>query len=86
MVALTAVQGNNTATTTTTMIVEAVGNCKPKPGPLVDFNRGISPNGDGIGDTLVIEGFEAYGNDVVKIYDLSQCLLFSAHYGGLSDG
>ena len=52
---------------------------------LVDFNRGFSPNGDGIADTLVINGLEAYRNNVVRIYDLSQRLLFSAHYGGLGD-
>ncbi|BFP39434.1 hypothetical protein FGF1_02790 [Flavobacteriaceae bacterium GF1] len=52
---------------------------------LVDFNRGFSPNGDGIADTLVINGLERYRNNVVRIYDLSQRLLFSAHYGGLGD-
>ncbi|WP_244548093.1 leucine-rich repeat protein [Aquimarina spongiae] len=52
---------------------------------IADFNRGFSPNADGIADTLVIEGLEKYKNNVVKIYDLSQRLLFSAHYGGLND-
>ncbi len=50
--------------------------------PLVGFNRGISPNGDGIADTLVIEDLEKYKNNVVKVYNLNQQLLFSAHYGG----
>ena len=35
--------------------------CGPEPESLMDFNRGFSPNGDGIGDTLVIEGLEQYG-------------------------
>ncbi|UII76435.1 gliding motility-associated C-terminal domain-containing protein [Flagellimonas sp. HMM57] len=34
----------------------------------------------------MIEGLEQYKNNVLKIYDLSQRLLFSAHYGGLGDG
>ncbi|WP_109299598.1 leucine-rich repeat protein [Aquimarina sp. AU474] len=68
------------------IVTVATGNCSNSKEPLMDFNRGFSPNGDGIGDTLVIEGLEAYGNNVVKIYDLSQRLLFSAHYGGPGDG
>ncbi len=84
-VTLTATQGNETATATAMVTVEAVGNCGTGE-PLADFNRGFSPNGDGIADTLVIEGLEKYKNNVVKIYDLSQRLLFSAHYGGPSDG
>ncbi|UOY06364.1 leucine-rich repeat protein [Muricauda sp. SCSIO 64092] len=82
-VILTAAQGDNSDTATVLVTVEAAGNCEL--GPLTDFNRGFSPNGDGIGDTLVIEGLEHYRNNVVKIYDLSQRLLFSAHYGGLGD-
>ncbi len=84
-VTLTAAQGNQTATATALVTVEAIGNCGTGE-PLADFNRGFSPNGDGIGDTMVIEGLEKYKNNVVKIYDLSQRLLFSAHYGGPSDG
>ncbi len=53
---------------------------------LVGLNRGFSPNGDGIADTLVIQGLKKYGNNVVKIYNLNQQLLFSAHYGGPGDG
>ncbi len=60
--------------------VEAAGNGERK--PLADFNRGFSPNGDGIADTLVIQGLEKYQNNVVKIYNLSQRLVFSAHYRG----
>ena len=82
-VVLTAAQGGETATATATVTVEAAGNCEL--GPLTDFNRGFSPNGDGIGDTFVINGLERYENNVVKIYDLSQRLLFSAHYGGPAD-
>ena len=82
-VTLTAEQGTNTATATATVTLEVTGNCEP--GLLADFNRGFSPNGDGIADTLVIEGLEKYGNNMVRIYDLSQQLLFSAHYGGPSD-
>ncbi|GAA4272413.1 hypothetical protein GCM10022258_17070 [Aquimarina gracilis] len=63
--------------------VEAAGSDELK--PVADFNRGISPNGDGIADTLVIKGLEKYENNVVKIYNLSQRLLFSAHYGGLGN-
>ncbi len=87
-VVLTATQGSETATATATVTVEASGNCtpEPEPRPLVDFKRGFSPNGDGIGDTLVIEGLEQYGNNVLMIYDLSQRLLFSSHYGGPGDG
>ncbi len=84
-VTLTAAQGNQTATATALVTVEAIGNCGTGE-PLADFNRGFSPNGDGIADTLVIQGLEKYKNNVVKIYDLSQRLLFSAHYGGPSDG
>ena len=73
----------NSASVATIVTVEANGNCEL--GPLADFNRGFSPNGDGIGDTLVIEGLERYGNNVVRIYDLGQHLLFSAHYGGPGD-
>ncbi len=83
-VVLTATQGSETATAMATVTVEASGNCGS--GPLVDFKRGFSPNGDGIGDTLVIEGLEQYRNNVLRIYDLSQRLLFSAHYGGPGDG
>ena len=83
-VTLTAAQGNNSDTATAIVTVEGTtDNCEFE--PLVDFNRGFSPNGDGIGDTLVIEGLERYGNNVVKIYDLSQRLLFSAYYGGPGD-
>ncbi|UOY07084.1 leucine-rich repeat protein [Muricauda sp. SCSIO 64092] len=82
-VVLTAAQGSETATATAKVTVEANGNCEL--GPLTDFNRGFSPNGDGIGDTLVIEGLEHYRNNVVRIYDLGQRLLFSAHYGGPGD-
>ncbi|WP_109437285.1 leucine-rich repeat protein [Aquimarina sp. AU119] len=53
---------------------------------LTDFNRGFSPNSDGIADTLVIEGLEDYKNNMLKIYDLSQRLLYSAHYRGPNDG
>ncbi len=52
---------------------------------LTNLNRGISPNGDGIGDTLIIKGLEQYENNEVKIYDLSQRLLFSTHYNGPGD-
>ena len=75
----------NTASCEQIVTVEATGNCTPEPRPLVDFKRGFSPNGDGIGDTFVIEGLEAYRNNVVRIYDLGQRLLFSAHYGGPGD-
>ncbi len=86
-VILTANHGTESTTVTALVTVEATGNCRPGPGsPLVNFNRGISPNGDGIGDTLVIEGLEQYRNNVLKIYDLSQRLLFSAHYGRPGDG
>ncbi|WP_109301854.1 leucine-rich repeat protein [Aquimarina sp. AU474] len=68
------------------IVTVATGNCSNSKEPLMDFNRGFSPNGDGIGDTLVIEGLEKYKNNVVKIYNLSQRLLFSAHYGGPGDG
>ena len=82
-VTLTATQGNQTATATATVTVEAGSNCELK--PIADFNKGLSPNGDGTADTLVIQGLENYKNNVVKIYDLSQRLLFSAHYGGPED-
>ncbi|WP_396591673.1 S8 family serine peptidase [Allomuricauda sp. R78024] len=86
-VTLTANHGTENATATALVTVEATGNCRPGSGsPLVNFNRGISPNGDGIGDTLIIEGLEQYKNNVLKIYDLSQRLLFSAHYGRPGDG
>ncbi|UOY07247.1 leucine-rich repeat protein [Muricauda sp. SCSIO 64092] len=65
--------------------VNTISKCVPEEEPLADFNRGFSPNGDGIGDTLVLEGLERYGNNVVRIYDLSHRLLFSAHYGGPDD-
>ncbi|WP_344821061.1 gliding motility-associated C-terminal domain-containing protein, partial [Aquimarina gracilis] len=74
----------NTASCEQTVTVKATGNCSSK--LLTDFNSGFSPNGDGIADTLVIEGLEDYKNNVVKIYDLSQRLLFSAHYRGPGDG
>ncbi|BFP39455.1 hypothetical protein FGF1_03000 [Flavobacteriaceae bacterium GF1] len=83
MVTLTAAALGGPASSTTAMVT-VFGNCGPNPA-LADFNRGFSPNGDGIGDTLVIEDLEKYGNNVVKIYDLSQRLLFSAHYGGPGD-
>ena len=84
MVTLTASHGDRTSTTTA--MVTVFGNCGPGSGSsLVDFNKGISPNGDGIGDTLVIHGLEHYRNNVVNIYDLGQRLLFSAHYGGPGD-
>ncbi|UOY08258.1 leucine-rich repeat protein [Muricauda sp. SCSIO 64092] len=84
MVTLTAALGDRTATATA--MVTVFGNCGPgSDSSLADFNRGFSPNGDGIGDTLVIHGLERYGNNVVRIYDLSQRLLFSAHYGGPGD-
>jgi len=73
----------NTASCEQTVTVEVARDCRS--GLLVDFNRGFSPNGDGIADTLVIEGLERYRNNVVRIYDLSQQLLFSAHYGGSGD-
>ncbi|GAA3605312.1 gliding motility-associated C-terminal domain-containing protein [Flavivirga amylovorans] len=82
-VTLTAEQGSNTATAMALVTVETTNNCEDQ--PLADFNRGFSPNGDGIADTLVIEGLEKYRNNVVKIYNLSQRLLFSAHYGGPGD-
>ncbi|AUP81248.1 T9SS type B sorting domain-containing protein [Flavivirga eckloniae] len=82
-VTLTAEQGINTATETALVTVETTNNCEPQ--PLVNFNRGVSPNGDGIADTLVIEGLEKYRNNVVKIYNLNQRLLFSAHYAGPGD-
>ena len=82
-VTLTAAQGNDSATATTLVIVETTGHCGSR---LADFNRGFSPNGDGVGDTFVIEGLEKYRNNVVRIYDLGQQLLFSAHYGGPEDG
>jgi len=83
MVTLTAVQGNDSATATALVTVETTGHCGSR---LADFNRGFSPNGDGIGDTFVIDGLEKYTNNVVRIYDLSQQLLFSGHYGGPEDG
>ncbi len=87
MVTLTASQGDRTSTATA--MVTVFGNCGPgspaTDSPLVNFNRGISPNGDGIGDTLVIEDLEKYKNNVVKVYNLNQRLLFSAHYGEPSD-
>ncbi|GAA4274709.1 BspA family leucine-rich repeat surface protein [Aquimarina gracilis] len=85
IVTLTATNDNNTATTTALVIVEAAGNCESESEPLADFNSGFSPNGDGIADFLVIEGLEKYGNNVVKIYNLSQRLLFSTHYDGPGD-
>ncbi|MEB3347183.1 leucine-rich repeat protein [Aquimarina gracilis] len=85
-VTLIATYGTNTATATATVTVEAAGNCESEPKPVADFNRGFSPNGDGIADTLVIEGLEQYKNNVVKIYNLSQRLVFMAHYGGPNDG
>ena len=72
----------NTASCEQVVTVEATGHCGV---PLADFKRGFSPNGDGIGDTLVLEGLEHYRNNVVRIYDLGQRLLFSAHYGGPGD-
>ena len=84
MVTLTATQGDRTATATA--MVTVFGNCGSGSGsPLADFNRGISPNGDGIADNLVIQGLEKYENNVVKIYNLSQRLVFSAHYSGPGD-
>ncbi|BFP39454.1 hypothetical protein FGF1_02990 [Flavobacteriaceae bacterium GF1] len=82
-VTLTAAHGTNIATATALVTVQATGHCGSR---LADFNRGFSPNGDGVGDTFVIEGLEKYRNNVVRIYDLSQQLLFSAHYSGPSDG
>lgn len=64
--------------------ITSSGRCGSK--SLVDLNRGFSPNGDGIVDTLIIEGLEKYQNNVVKIYNLSQQLLFSAHYREPNDG
>ncbi len=85
MVTLTAAQGDQTATATA--MVTVFGNCgSGSDSAIVNFNRGISPNGDGIADTLVIEDLEKYKNNVVKVYNLNQQLLFSAHYGGPSDG
>ena len=49
------------------------------------WSMSLSSEGDGIADTSVIEGLEKYGNSVAKIYNLSQRLLFSAHYGGPDD-
>ncbi len=84
-VILTANHGTESTTATALVTVEAAtGSCSKS--PLVNFNRGFSPNGDGSGDTLVIEGLEKYRNNVLSIYDLSQRLLFSAHYGGPGDG
>jgi len=79
-VTLTASHGDNSDMTTAVVTVETTKNCE-----LEHFNRGFSPNGDGIADTFVIENLEKYRNNVVKIYDLNQRLLFSAHYGGLGD-
>ncbi|WP_160114643.1 gliding motility-associated C-terminal domain-containing protein [Aquimarina sp. AU474] len=84
-ITLTATQGNNSDTATAVVTVEATtGNCEFE--PLADFNRGISPNEDGIADTLIIEGLEQYKNNEVKIYNLSQRLLYSSHYSGSGDG
>ncbi|GAA4274311.1 BspA family leucine-rich repeat surface protein [Aquimarina gracilis] len=84
IITLTATQGSETSIATAIVTVKGIGNCRVGE-PLVDFNRGFSPNGDGIADNLVIEGLEKYGNNVVKIYNLSQRLLFSTHYGGPGD-
>ncbi|UOY05802.1 leucine-rich repeat protein [Muricauda sp. SCSIO 64092] len=73
----------NTTSCEQTVTVEVTRNCESR--LLTDFNRGFSPNGDGIADTLVIKGLEKYRNNVVRIYDLSQRLLFSIHYGGPGD-
>ncbi len=87
MVTLTASQDDLTAKATA--MVTVFGNCGPGSpttgSPLVNFNRGFSPNGDGIADNLVIEGLERFRDNVVRIYDLSQRLLFKAHYGGPGD-
>ncbi|WP_396591670.1 leucine-rich repeat protein [Allomuricauda sp. R78024] len=85
-VILTANHGTESTTATALVTVEAATGSCGKSSSLVNFNRGFSPNGDGSGDTLVIEGLEKYRNNVLKIYDLSQRLLFSAHYGGPGDG
>ncbi|SHI65690.1 gliding motility-associated C-terminal domain-containing protein [Aquimarina spongiae] len=81
-VTLTASHGDNSEVATVTVTVE--GNCEPQ--LFTDLNRGFSPNGDGIADTLEIKGLEKYENNEVKIYNLNQQLLFSAHYNGPSDG
>ncbi len=81
MVTLTATSQDDVRTSTDTAMVTVFGNCRSGKS-LVDFNRGFSPNGDGIADNLLIKGLENYRNNVVKIYNLSQRLLFSAHYGG----
>ncbi|UII76438.1 leucine-rich repeat protein [Flagellimonas sp. HMM57] len=85
-VILTANHGTESTTATALVTVEAATGSCGKSSSLVNFNRGFSPNGDGSGDTLVIEGLEKYRNNVLSIYDLSQRLLFSAHYGGPGDG
>ncbi len=82
-VELTATSGALTAIATAMVTVKDANNCKS--GGLVNVNSGFSPNGDGIADTLEIKGLEKFKNNVVKIYNLSQRLLFSGHYNGPSN-
>ncbi len=55
------------------------------------FNKGFSPNGDGINDTWVIEGLENFPNHQIQLFNRTGNLVFRSRqyqndWGGVSEG
>ena len=62
----------------------------PVASPLI-FNKGFSPNGDGINDTWVIEGIENFPNHTIQVFNRSGRKIFEAkdyqnNWDGVSNG
>ncbi|WP_438710372.1 beta strand repeat-containing protein [Aquimarina muelleri] len=80
----------NEGTGTTNSINFSINTLAPTGNPLT-FNKGFSPNGDGINDTWVIEGIENFPNHTIQVFNRSGRKIFEAknyqnNWDGLSSG
>ncbi|MEW7277696.1 Ig-like domain-containing protein [Aquimarina sp. 2201CG1-2-11] len=46
--------------------------------PTISFDKGFSPNGDGVNDTWVIEGLENFANHTIQVFNRSGNKIFEA--------
>ncbi len=46
--------------------------------PSISFDKGFSPNGDGVNDTWVIEGLENFANHTIQVFNRSGNKIFEA--------
>ncbi|GGX13203.1 T9SS C-terminal target domain-containing protein [Aquimarina muelleri] len=80
----------NEGTGTTNSINFSINTLAPTGNPLT-FNKGFSPNGDGINDTWVIEGIENFPNHTIQVFNRSGRKIFEAknyqnNWDGVSSG